>query len=1087
MHFKRLELLGFKSFCDKTVLDFEPGITAVVGPNGCGKSNIFDAIRWVLGEQSVRAMRGNRMEDVIFNGTDKRPAVGFAEVSLTFSNESKIIPVEYDEVTVTRRLFRSGESEYLLNKNVVRLKDILELFMGTGIGAESYSLVEQGKIDLIISSKPEERRLIFDEAAGITKYKSKKRETLNKLQDTENNLLRINDIITEVKRQINSLERQASKARRYREEFDRLKEMEIQMAKFDLGRLEKEKNELLLQLKELSEKEALLTQQTDAARQCFATENERISALDAKINEVNAQIIRLDGEVEMNRRHISLNKERIAETQTREARIKLQKEELVKVLAEQETKVNTFKEEMSALLDTVSQNTAALKKKQLSLEEINQALKQAQEAVARAKKNILEVSADQSKTRNELTEIFAQAQGLLARKRRLDLEKLKVASEKDQVEGNLKSIEEEIGSSDSKIKDLTGQRINLGLECENLKREAEAVREKISRAEAQVVRLESQREFLEDLKLQYQDMPEAINGLLFSVDPPKGNLVGILGKVKGVMPIEENHKQAAEEILKGADIGKLRRIICETKFVDLDPQKIIARITEVKQEIESLQRKEAELGEALKEKTAGLTQLENLLHQEEILLSSKETQREAIREEFDKLNAESELVVSELSDTQRNLEELAQKEERLKKIGSSLEEKYRLESEVIHSNEELISRKSLEREQEKVAFAQLETELASLKEKEANANDTLKMLEDALNREKHNLDTLLLESDQSQEKIKSWEAEIAALELKSRQSVAAKDSLRFSLEAETSRREELAGSLKASQSRLSAFEEEITQFKNLSHSLQMQEQEINFKTQGLKERMLQAYKINIEETAGASAEGVNFAELGAAINKLKEKLEAYGTVNLVAIEEFDELKQRFEFLTQQQNDLLAAKESLHSTILKINRTTRQLFTDTFEKVTEEFKVYFRALFGGGEAQLLLLDPEDVLESGIEIVARPPGKKLQNISLLSGGEKSLTAIALIFAVFKVRPSPFCVVDEIDAALDESNVGRFSAMLKEFTHSSQFIVITHNKKTIVNADVMYGITMQETGVSKIVSVKFSDRKREQQGEPEVAAVV
>lgn len=1086
MHFKRLELLGFKSFCDKTVLDFEPGITVVVGPNGCGKSNIFDAIRWVLGEQSVRAMRGNRMEDVIFNGTDKRPAVGFAEVSLTFSNESKIIPVEYDEVTVTRRLFRSGESEYLLNKNVVRLKDILELFMGTGIGAESYSLVEQGKIDIIISSKPEDRRLIFDEAAGITKYKSKKRETLSKLQDTENNLLRINDIITEVKRQINSLERQASKARRYKEEFDRLKEMEIQMAKFDLGRLEKEKNDLLLQLKELNEKEVLLTQQADSARVNFSAENERLSTLDSKINEVNAQIIRLDSETEMSARHISLNKERIAETRERGERIKLQKEELVKVCVQQEDKVSAFKLEMSTLLGAVSQNAGALEKRRLSLEEINLALKKAQEAVGFAKKNILEVSSDQSKVKNELTQIFVQAQGLLARKHRLDLEKLKVISEKDQVDGNLKSIDEEIVVSDTKIKDLSGQRINLGLENENLKRESLAVKEKIVRSEVDIVRLESQREFLEDLKLQYQDMPEAINGLLFTIEPPKGNLVGILGKVKEIMPLEDSHKNAVQDILKGADAARFRRIICETKFVDLDPQRIVARIAEVRQQIEELKIEDTKLGKAIEEKAVGLAQLEKLLHQEEIALSNKQTQRDSIQEEFEKLNAEIELVNSELADTAKNLEELAAKEDNLKKVSTALEEKYRQEADSIRSNEELISRKALEREQEKVAIAQLEAELASLKEKEATANDTLKMLEDALAREKNNLDGLLVEAEESKEKIKLWEEEISALELKSQQSAQAKEALRFSLDSETRRREELAKNLKDAQLRLSAFEEEIAQLKNSGHAIQMQEQEINFKAQGIKERMQQVYKINLEETAQVPLDGINLEELSATINKLKEKLEGYGTVNLVAIEEFDELKTRFEFLTQQQNDLLAAKEALHSTILKINRTTRQLFTDTFNKVAEEFKVYFRALFGGGEAQLLLLDPEDVLESGIEIVARPPGKKLQNISLLSGGEKSLTAIALIFAVFKVRPSPFCVVDEIDAALDESNVGRFSSMLKDFTHSSQFIVITHNKKTIVNADVMYGITMQETGVSRIVSVKFSDPKREQ-SEPEVVAAV
>jgi chromosome segregation protein len=1076
MYFKRLELLGFKSFCDKTTLNFEPGITAIVGPNGCGKSNIFDSIRWVLGEQSVRAMRGNRMEDVIFGGTDSRPALGFAEVSLTFSNETRIIPVEYDEVTVTRRLFRSGESEYLLNKSVVRLKDILEMFMGTGIGAESYSLIEQGKIDLVISSKPEERRMIFDEAAGITKYKSKKREALNKLEDTENNLLRINDIITEVKRQIGSIERQANKARRYKEEFDRLKEMEIQLSGHDLRQLNIEKQGLLDKIQEMKTEESVLSGAMEKARAGLTAENEHLRALEQKVNEINAQIIRTDSAIEMNDRHIGLNKERIKETLERGEKLAEQKSELTRICQEQEEKVAAFKQEMASLIDNLTQNAGQLQKKKAVIEEIARIIKKAQEEISLAKKSILEVSSDQSKVKNELTEIFAQTQGLLARKRRLDLEKMKVASEKDQVDSNLKIVNSEIAGCEEKLKELNSQKSGLNSEVEDLKQQSAEIKEKISKLESQVVRLQSQKEFLEDLRLQYQDMPDAINAILLAVEPPNGMVAGILGRVKEVQPLSSSHKDLASIHFKNVDINQIRQIICETKFIDMDPQKLIAKIEQLNQEVAQLKKEDAELAVRIETKTQEATKIEEAWRQEEMALSNKNTQREAIQEEDNKLLAEVELLENELEETSQGLKSMASKEEALKNTSQALEERFRQSESMVQQNEKLISEKSIEREQGSVAIAQLEAEFASLKDKERTSAGNLRMLEESLAREKQNLENLLRENELSQNRMKGWEEEIVALEAQNKKHAETRESLKSGLQDYSFQEEEILKKITAVEEEVKTLEGSINQVRNGHYNIQMHEQEINFKEQSIRERMRQTYKINMEEIAAAPASELNIEELTSSVSKLKEKLESYGTVNLVAIEEYEELKQRFEFLTQQQNDLLTAKESLHSTILKINRTTRQLFTETFNKVAEEFKGYFKTLFGGGEAQLILIDPEDVLETGIEIVARPPGKKLQSISLLSGGEKALTAIALIFAVFKVKPSPFCILDEIDAALDESNVGRFSYMLKDFTHSSQFIVITHNKKTIVNADVMYGITMQQTGVSKIVSVKFAEKQKE-----------
>ncbi|MDP2939897.1 MAG: AAA family ATPase [Candidatus Omnitrophota bacterium] len=1076
MYFKKLEILGFKSFADKTVLNFEPGITAIVGPNGCGKSNIFDAIRWVLGEQSVKSLRGTSMEDVIFNGTDNKAGVGFAEVSLTFANESKILPIEYDEVTVTRRLFRSGESEYLLNKTQVRLKDVLELFMGTGIGAESYSLVEQGRIDLIISSKPEDRRLIFDEAAGITKYKSKKREALNKLEGTENNLLRINDIIVEVKRQIGSIERQANKARRYKEEFEKLKELEIKFAAFEVNNLKSELQRLLSEALILKDKEAKANNEIEELNKKHILYNSNLEELKTASEEIKTQDFKSESSIEMDTKHIELNKERIVEASKGIARLEEQRNQIDQRLLTQKEKIEKLKSEIYNLNDFKENNTSLLNEKTKLLEQIALILKKAQEDIAKSKKAILEITSSQSKIKNELTDCFTQMQQLLARKRRLELEKTKVTSEKQEEESNLEGVLKKIKEVQSKINSLSVQKQDLANSLLNLQEQLKAIKQNSIDLEKEEVTLESQEEFIEDLKLQYQEMPQAIKAILLTSEVPDANTTGILGKVKEVIPIEDKFKVFLEGSVIKEDIKQIKQVICETKFIELDSQKIAQRIEQVLNSIEKLRQEELSLNSKIEIENAKLKELDNQIHQEQISQSNEELRKNNILELVNKFNSELDLISDELKETEVSLEKLKIKDSWFKEQSEAQDAQFNQTQNAINSNQELISLKTKEREGVCVNLAQIETELSSFKDKETSLKDSLISLEETQNHDCGELKRIEKESQELTQKISTIEANNIELEQKINQALTHKQSLQLQFKETDLKINNLTDIAKEEQAKIGLFRQELDKIINISHEIKMQEQELSFKEQSIKERLLQSYKANLEELKSICQEAIDVSLLSNQIAQLKKRVESFGNVNLVAIEEYEELKQRFEFLNQQREDLLAAKEQLHSTISKINRTTKQLFLDTFEKVKEEFKIYFKLLFGGGEAQLILINSEDVLETGIEIVVRPPGKKLQSISLLSGGEKALTAAALIFGVFKVKPSPFCILDEIDAALDESNIGRFAYLLKDFAKISQFIIITHNKKTIVNADVMYGITMQETGISKIVSVKFANRTEE-----------
>ncbi len=1058
MYFKKLELLGFKSFAEKTTLHFEPGITAVVGPNGCGKSNVFDSIRWVLGEQSVKSLRGSKMEDVIFNGTESIPALGYAEVSLTFSNETKALPIEYDEVTITRRLYRSGESEYLLNKIQVRLKDITELILGTGIGAESYSLVEQGKIDLILSSRPEDRRVVFDEAAGISKYKSQKRETLRKLEDTEANLLRINDIITEVKRQINSLERQAAKARRYKEVFERLKDIESAMAAYQLNKHQAQISGLNSQLNQLLEREKQDTQTLSEITRELNKSREELNNLESALESLRVQANNADNAISINSQQQGFNQERINGLKSRITAINGQKTALQEKIIRDEEKILGFKSSLSSLLQELEGKKAQETKADTELEEISASISASQAILKQAKSKVLEHAAEEASIHNQLQKSSAQFNQAIARKKRLDIEKIKAGEELIAISQNLKIAQEAEEACQQEFLKQKESCQELNKELNNSIKEKEGLSLRLQNLENELAALESQKEFLSTLKLRYENITESSPAVVYLDSLSDDKISGIILKIEAI-------ERTQDAKYKATGLAKP---------ISLDPQEIINKIEKLKSGLEQIKAEIDNKTSLINSLNERLSASEGALREAELEYNTKKNKRENISQHSDKLKEEFEIIALDAQEVNSQLESLSAEEKLLNENLLKVKEASKANQQAIERTGEEISQRNNLRETILLNLTQLRTEISGFQEKISSCQETQKILEDAWIKDKKALEGLAQEKESSNRRI--LELETASIELETRNEDLKKQ--KTSLEEELSVKSSLFSETK---NRFSGLQNDINQHKDILdankakiHQIQMQAQEMTFLENSILERMEQVYKTGKEEVQSRFKEDFNPDETSREIELLKQKIESYGQVNLVAIEEFDELRQRFDFLTNQQSDLIKSKESLHEAILKINRTTRKMFLETFEKLVVEFKNYFRLLFGGGDAQLFLQDEQDVLESGIEIVCRPPGKKLQNVLLLSGGEKSMSAIALLFAIFKVKPSPFCVLDEIDAALDEANVDRFSRMLVDFTNQSQFIVITHNKKTIANANIMYGITMEKAGISKIVSVKLAQKK-------------
>ena len=942
MYFKRLELVGFKSFADKTTIEFEPGVTAIVGPNGCGKSNISDAIRWVLGEQSAKSLRGASMEDVIFNGSATKEPLNLAEVSLTLSNESKILPIDYDEVTITRRLYRSGESEYLLNKNNVRLKDINELLMGTGIGTESYSIIEQGKMDQILNSKPEDRRVIFEEAAGITKYKSKKKEALRKLEQTDANLLRINDIIQEVKRQIGSIERQAKKAESYKAEFEKLKKLELAVASREFLLFDHKRKTREASLVDLKKEEEASHSLMQAAEADYADKKRELSRIDAELQDSRARETDTASGIRKNQDRLLLNRERIGELSQRKEQLLRQTETLKRRIEKYKEEYNQWTAEFEILQKEETEARAFLDSVEGDFKALADAVAGLAAGEKAGKARLFDLANGRAHVQSELASVRAENGVLEKRSQRLN-EKKDIASNEGRRAGErLTALQSAVKKFKDKLKALL-QALTQKQASEFGPAEESELESEIKSFVGEVSKMQTEEKWDEEFSL--------LSAELSDLDAERGKLSGREKEL-----VKKLETLAAEEKTLQAELGSV-----ENAFKDKAGEKeaLLVHLTETR---------------------------------------SKQSHCTAKREKIEK-------------DKTRALEAMMSEEAQ--------------ELSLVNEVENATAKKESLEEENKL----LETELQNLSSR--------------------------------------------------------RDGILKSTEGTRRDREAIATELETLEKAKNERQEFLREALGKVHGFELEQVELRHEMDRLRERIFNAYQVdlivggNISETqrqaeaALSVPEEFDAEEAKIEIQFQREKLNKMGPVNLVAIQEYDEMKERFDFLTKQQQDLLQAKEDIHKAILKINRTTKELFIDTFGKIQKHFTEYYRLLFGGGSAELLLLDEDDVLECGIEIVARPPGKKLQSITLLSGGEKALTAIALLFSLFKVKPSPFCVLDEIDAPLDESNVDRFCGVLRDFITGSQFILITHNKRTMNLADVMYGITMAEAAISKIVSVRFSEK--------------
>ena len=1225
MYLKNLTVFGFKSFADKTSLNFQPGVTAIVGPNGCGKSNVSDAIRWVLGEQSAKALRGGEMADVIFNGTDGRKPLGMGEVSLTLggvgeeSLKAAGIEVSYDEVTLTRRIFRDGGSEYFLNRTPCRLKDIQQLFMGTGIGRTSYSILAQGHITQILSSKPEDRRMIFEEAAGITKFKSQKKESLRKLEYTEQNLLRIADTIQEVKRQIGSLQRQAAKARRFKQIQTELQHLETQLMRHQYDVLQTEISEKNAAVENL--RNEIEAGSGDVLR--LEGEISRLRALlSALEHEVTAQQQRgleLKSEISRHESRMHFNQERIQEIESQNAKALadiVQAEERHRLAQEE---LATVTNKLAAADAALVHHKECLQTRQNALRDVEDRLRQQQEILRQAQATAFATAQDLSRVRNEISALDLAKQGNLVRLEKLSAEKVQLEEERVRLETRLveftASVELEkltvattrgsVEQRQNRLRELQGelhassQEQDKYLQQQAEKRSRLHVLEQLEGAHegfdaGAVAALRQSRSVIgsladrirvpdrfvtavesalgHNLQLVLTEQPSSAQEILADLNTNKSGRASVaalaiqqyqdekqLSFVGEMAPSEKNDAAQAglqrgqmvhamsvihaepqvEALLKSllgrtfiaADLdtatAQIQNGHAGCDFVTLGgellnrhgiytggylhqssngkaPSSILGRknqiaelqadLGELQTRVEDASRKRGALLSEQTELQVTLQQAQTELRQQEVAIATREGEFKALQNSTRLLNQKIDTVVYEVQSLAAQEQEGLQKREALALRVNELEAREQAAQAQVKAATDDLELLRQTRDAAMAALTESKVALASEEQLASSFRQQLGALElriDELGQlveaRRNECSSFVSRKEQAETEIQDSQVQIEKLQHERaviNEQTADTISRKHVQETEIAQRDEI---LRAQRSRL-------TEVQNLRSQLEIELAQRTMSVQNLCDKIREKYHLNLAdirsecitithaesgqpkvetltpEEMTASGAGTDWNAVGEQVVALQTKLDQLGPVNLVAIEEYEETEQRHQFMSKQYEDLVNAKTELLEIINRINTQTQAMFAETFTKIRDNFRLMFTEVFGGGKADLVLADEKDVLDSGIEIVARPPGKQLQSISLLSGGEQTMTAVSLLFSIYQVKPSPFCVLDELDAPLDESNVVRFVKILQRFLAHSQFIIITHNKRTIGMADVLYGVTMQEHGVSKIVSVKF-----------------
>lgn len=1234
MYLKSLELLGFKSFVNKTHLEFHEGITSVVGPNGCGKSNILDAIRWCLGEQSAKALRGGEMADVIFSGTDTRSAVGMAEVSLTFGGCAEHLGIEWEEVCVTRRIFRDGKGEYLLNKTPCRLRDVHELFMDTGIGRSSYSIMEQGKIDLVLSSRPEDRRAVFEEAAGITKFKAQKREALRKLEYAETNLIRVNDIMREVKRQIGSLQRQAGKARRYQLISSDLKVLELNFVRRQHDQITTRQSGLQEKLKSLASSWQLTATALENGEAAVAGHRVRLTELEHQVegSRQAMQSVR-DRRVQAQSRasHNGETCEQLRQTVARcdqeiaaaRARQRVQGEELGRT-DEQVTKVSAELSERSAALDALQarlrESAGRRASSQQSLEALRAEVSQAENESLRLQGELAGLEARRDATQSRIESLENEGRQLF--------ESQAAAGQRlDETAAQVASATEALHAAEGAL-----DRAEAGVERGELERQR--VEQDMAAAQRTLAQFQSRLEVLEQLNLEGEGAAPGAQAVLRGLDRPEHFKPAVRGMLGSLLRVESGFLSAIEaalgsrgdtivltdqtsarEILESLYEHKLGRasvvspnghhcpepgtapqgslgwaadrVRCDSEDVQRLVRGVlhgVALATNLEQAAElrgrypslafatqhgelidatgivtggragegvtsALQRRDEIVtlghklgvvqGELTRHETVRLGVLSGRDAQKQVLETTraevrrKQNELAGLRANHNLLEKEREEAATRSGvlqrEQERTAEELKSAKQKAQEIADRIAGCRRQVEEVNAKSAVAMEQARREAGEEEVAaeqFNELRVQLAtarqleqSLQAQRAPMLSRIEELEETVRQRDE-------EKATAEERVKFVLEQTEALAEEAAKLQSAIEAKQVDLDGLQNERSSLQAAVQSADETLRQQRREHGEMQEQKGKLEVQAAELRLKAENLADDIRRRHHVELGETQldsyalhcavrdqrkrrktkatdGETAEGTGSAEGGdvvvlegeatgpaeegvaqgveaeldweeieAFVNELRDKLDSMGPVNIDAIQEFDDLLDREKFLDEQFTDLCNSKEELLEVIKKINATTTLLFAETFLKIRDNFRETFKELFGGGKADLVLVNEVDPLESGIEITAKPPGKQLQSVSLLSGGERTMTAVALLFAIYLVKPSPFCILDEMDAPLDESNINRFLAMLDRFVQQSQFLVITHNKRTISRADVLYGVTMEEQGVSKLVSVKFTD---------------
>ncbi len=1176
MKLKELNIVGFKSFAKKTNLIFHDGLTAIVGPNGCGKSNIVDAIRWVMGEQRSSVLRSEKMDNVIFNGSAAAKPVGMAEVSLRLENTKNLLPVDYSEVVVTRRLFRSGESQYLINGNVVRLKDIHDLFMDTGLTGNTYSVIELPQVEKILNGQPEERRRIFEEAAGISKFKVRRALTFRKLEATEKDLVRVEDILSEVEKNVRSLKRQVAKAERYQEIANELRQLEIGVAAHDYSLLRREleplESALTLAADEREQAAAELASQ-DAAYEQLRTELLNFEKL---LSQEQSRYNELSREAQKFEERVLVNAERIRSLQEMQDRYGRERAGLTERLAELEQALDESVYQARAskkLLETAQNELQALDEEYLKLRARFDAKRQ---EIKQAEAEMLLVTETLSKKQNEGERLRATEEGLT---RRLE-----------QLEGDIRQSGTRLQEVSEAVQKARCREEELAQKLETARQRLEAASaaaeeahgtlDRLNKLELQdrnrIEVLENNAEMIRKIMESYQDYPA---GVRFLATVQSDHFVPE-GAVANVISVQQEHRTAISAALGEAaaflivkdaaaayaGIGLLQQ---DRKgfvsFLPLDrmapkreerpavndlgvvgwadelvryPERyrpVIAVLLGdflVVQDLETAVRLYDELkksrinmvtlgGEVLgywgiirggshskrqSDIVGRQEELEQLLREIEELQRASERRRALIAqkgEEEKKALAEAATHRQEVKELETELAAVRLELGRLvfeeKTLKESLEraesEKAELTTRVGKLSEDLKLQDSDSRSlsERRTALVErlkgleeegrlLESEVNVLGERLQKSRITATKLQSEYDAEQRRSDGVRQQVNETRRMIETRDEESrnAAREMEELGQVNEEygeriESLREELSRLRTRLDELRdqqyeANVKADEQekKIRALRARNQSLSDSVHQLELRVSELKMRMQNLETRMREEYEVVLQRQPVPDELDVETAR--PRIAELKERLKSMGPVNLLALKEYEQEKERFDFLSAQREDLLKARANLTETIDIINQTARERFLTTFEQVQKNFAMVFRTFFEGGRAGLVLREGDDPLEADIDIYAAPGGKKPASLQLLSGGEKSLTAISLLFAVYLVKPSPFCIFDEVDAPLDDKNVERFAAALREFSHSTQFIVVTHNKLTMRAADQLYGVTMEEEGISQVVSVRF-----------------